>query len=196
MFLRCWFLILFLLCRGALAGPADDGRWHTGAYAFSNEMGGFHILAVSGTGTRSDPIVLVQELTSASAVTLVIHAVHPINPVGKQPHWATGMMHMRVVTVNNSGLPWIGFSFELQEQPGVPSTFGDGLSFDQRKLDSANVGMDRFATYERQFEPYDRLEFLDGHVDPQDTVTFRFFISDFTPNLRTYLVQDPLVPFS
>ena len=197
MFRRWPVLFLLLLpAPAALAGPADDGRWYSGAYAFSDELGGFRIHAVSGTGSREDPITVVQELQSAGAATLTIYAARPINPSGKVGEWVTGMMHLRVVTVNNSGLPWIGFSFELQEVLGEPSTFGDGLSFDQRRMDSDNIGMDRFANYERQFEPFDRLEFVDGHVDPMDEATFHFFISDFTPRDRFYLLQDPLIPFS
>lgn len=193
---RYGFVLAMLLLVPAAAGPADDGRWYAGAYSFSDELGGFRILSVSGTGTRNDPVVLAQEMVSASPVTLVIEAAQTINPQGKPEHWATGMIHMEVMTVNNSGLPWIGFSFELQEELGVPSTFGDGLSFDQRKLDSDNIGMDRFGTFERHFEPYDRLEFMDGHVDALEQATFRFFISDFTPRERFYLLQDPLIPFS
>ena len=195
---RLWFVVtcLALGAGGSHAGPADDGRWYAGAYSFSDELGGFHILHASGSGTRDDPIVLVQRLVSASAVTLVIEAAQPINPVGKGAQWATGMMHIRIVTVNHSGLPWIGFNFELQEILGTPSTFGDGLSFDQRKAESNSISMDRFDRYERQFEPYDRLTFTGGHVDPDERATFRFFISDFTPLVRTYLLLDPQIPFS
>jgi hypothetical protein len=193
---RSVLFLLLLSAPAAFAGPADDGRWYAGAYSFSDEKGGFRILDVSGAGTRDDPFVVVQELQSAGAATLTIHAAMPINTAGKVGEWVTGMMHLRVVTVNASGLPWIGFSFELQEIFGEPSTFGDGLSFDQRRMDSDNIGMDRFGRYERQFEPYDRLEFLDGHVDPAEEASFHFFISDFTPRERFYLLQDPLIPFS
>lgn len=196
--IRRWpALLLFLLpAAGAPAGPADDGRWYTGGYSFSDELGGFRILSVAGSGTRADPIVVVQQLHSASPATLTIRSARPLNPTGKAGEWATGMMHVSIVVVNASGLPWIGFSFELQEVLGKPSVFGDGLSFDQRKLDSESVGMDRFARFERQFEPYDRLDFLGGHVDPADEVGFRFFISDFTPRTRFYLLQDPQIPSS
>lgn len=195
---RYWAtLFALLLCApGSFAEPADDGRWHSGAYAFSDELGGFSIRSVSGIGTNDDPFVVMQELSSASPVTLTIHATRPVNTAGKPGEWVTGTMHLNVVTVNGSGLPWIGFGFELQEIRGQPSTFGDGLSFDQRRTTSDTIGMDRFATYERLFEPYDRLEFVDGHVDPAERATFRFFISDFTPTERFFLVQDPLVPFS
>ena len=190
-------LVAFMVAAApAVAGPADDGRWYTGAYAFSDELGGFRILSASGTGTRADPIIIVQELETANPAMLTIYSALPINPTGRLGEWVTGMMHLRLVTVNNSGLPWIGFSFELQEIHGVPSTFGDGLSFDQRRTHSGNVSMNGFTRFERIFEPYDRLEFSAGHVNPSDTVSFRFFISDFTPVERFFLLQDPVIPFS
>ena len=84
----------------------------------------------------------------------------------------------------------------MQEQLGEPSTFGDGLSFDQRRTESDNIWSDLYAEYNRDFEPYDRLVFSNGHTDPLETVTFQFLITDFTPKSVFYLVQDPTVPFS
>lgn len=186
------------LCATAAAQPVDDlGRWHAGAYSYSAEMGGFAIVGISGSGrTADDPVVLVQEFYSASPATLVIRAERPIRPLGFAGDFATGFIHMRIVTLNNSGLPWLEFEFELQEIRGRPSTFGDGLSFDQRRRASANISSDRYAQYSRDFEPYDRLLFHDGHTDPLETATFEFLISDFTPRWEFFLAQDPAVPFS
>ena len=47
-------------------------RWEAGAYSFSDELGGFRIAGVCGTGTKDDPIVITEELNSAVPVTLVI----------------------------------------------------------------------------------------------------------------------------
>ena len=41
----------------------------------------------------------------------------------------------------------------------MPSVFGDGLSFDQRRSESENIVSDSFAEFSRDFEPYDRLRF-------------------------------------
>src|SRR5690606_10644258 len=119
--------------------------------------GGFAIVGISGSGTADDPVVLTQEMFSASPVTLVIRAVAPIRPREFGGGFADGFIHLRIVALNNSGLPWLEFEFELQEQPGEPSTFGDGLSFDQRRTESGNIRSDRYAAYDRNFEPYDRL---------------------------------------
>lgn len=178
------------------AGPADDGRWHAGAYSFSDEHGGFRILAASGKGTRSDPIALVQELDSAGSAVLVIRATRRIHPFTGGGEGANGFMHFRIETVNTSGLAWVGFEFELQERLGEPSVYGDGLSFDQRRIDSASIGSDAFAGYDKVFEPSDRLVFSDGKVDPGMAGRFTFLVTDFTPKAIFYLVQDPQIPYS
>ena len=53
-----------------------------------------------------------------------------------------------------------------------------------------------FAEFSRDFEPYDRLRFRDGKVDPLETATFNFFVTDFTPRSQFYIVQDPRIPSS
>ncbi|WP_309084075.1 hypothetical protein [Chelativorans sp.] len=177
------------------AGPADDGRWLAGGYSFSDELGGFRILGVAGTGTKGDPIVLTQELHSASAVILVIRADGPLPPAAETVR--AGMaLHLRLETLNASGLAWVEFSHELQAHLGEPSTYGDGLSFDQVYGEAGTVSADTFASYDRNFEPYDRLLFTDGKVDPKETATFAMLITDLTPSYKFYLVQDPRIPFS
>ena len=46
--------------------------WATGAYSFSDELGGFRITGASGIGTKDDPLVITEELNSATPVTLTI----------------------------------------------------------------------------------------------------------------------------
>jgi hypothetical protein len=177
--------------------PADDGRWYAGAYSYSDELGGVRIVAISGTGTRDDPFEITQEFETASAVTLVIRAVRPVRLFqGPSAEFATGMIHMRVVALNNSGLPWIGFEFELQEQKGQPSSFEDGLSFDQRRTDGVSISSTAFRKFSRDFEPYDQLLFTDGVIDPLESGAFEMFITDFTPAFTFYLKQDPQAPYS
>ncbi|MGN6468823.1 MAG: hypothetical protein ACTHLC_04480 [Rhizobiaceae bacterium] len=188
------FLLAPLICG---AGAADDGRFYAGAYSFSDELGGFSITDISGQGSAADPIVLAEEFSSASPVTLVIRAARPLRPYGDGGSaYANGFLHLRLVVHNGSGQGWVEFEFELEEQLGVPSVFGDGLSFNQRKLTDEGLQCDRFADYYRDYEPYDRLLFRDGHVDPNSFVTFGFFVSDFTPDPIFYLRQDPRIPFS
>ncbi len=185
-----------MLATAHAEGADDLGRWHAGAYSYSDEMGGFAITGISGTGTLEDPVIIYQELFSASPVTLTIRAEAPIRPRFVEGNFANGFIYMRLVTLNNSGLPWLEFEFELQEVMGEPSTFGDGLSFDQRKTDSTHIGSDRYAQFSRDYEPYDRLLFHDGYTDPLETVSFHFFLTDFTPRWQYFIVMDPTIPAS
>lgn len=192
-------LVLSIMLQAACPSLAQDEpgkRWEAGAYSFSDEMGGFRITGISGTGTSSDPIVIEEELDTASPVTLVIRTVRPIRPFDYSGLYANGFMHIRIDILNNSRLPWVEFGFELQEQLHKPSTFGDGLSFDQRRTESDNIGSTSFAQYSRDFEPFDQLLFKDGKVDQGTTAEFHFLISDFTPRWEFYLVQDPRIPSS
>lgn len=167
-----------------------------GAYSFSDELGGFRIISASGSGSREDPITIVQEMFSATPVTIVIRTELPIRPYDWSGRYANGFMHMRLVMVNNSGHPWVEFELELQERLGVASVFGDGLSFDQRKTHTDNIYSDSFRAYDRDFEPYDRLLFRQGKVDVNATASVGFFVTDFTPRWEFFLRADPRIPFS
>jgi len=177
-----------------VAGGADD--WRAGAYSFSDELGGFRILSVAGSGTREDPAVITQEFYSASPVTLVTRATAPIRPLAYGEGVVNGFLCLKIEAVNASGLAWSEFEFELQQTLRVPSIFGDGLSFDQRRQDGDTIGSESFARFERDYEPYDRLLFTRGFIDPAMKASFRFLVSDFTPEEVFYLVQDPRVPSS
>lgn len=178
------------------AGSGGGKRWIAGGYSFSDELGGFTIVGVGGSGTKEDPIVIQEELVSASPVTLLIRAEGIVPPSNFSIEAGFGFTYLRIVTLNNSGLAWIEFEFELQEILGQPSIFSDGLSFDQRRSESENIGSDHFANYRRDFEPYDRLRFLNGKVDPLQTSSFDFLVTDFTPRSQFYIVQDPRIPSS
>lgn len=188
---------LALLAAGAaVAQQAQSKRWEAGAYSFSDELGGFRIVGVTGKGTKDDPIVIREEMNSATPVTMDIRTIRPIRPFDYSGDFANGFLHIRLEVLNNSGLPWIEFEFELQEQLGKASVFGDGLSFDQRRTESGNIWSESFKKYSRAFEPYDRLLFRDGKVDHLGGASFNFMISDFTPRWEFFLVQDPRIPSS
>jgi len=96
--------------------------------------------------------------------------------------------------LNNGGQAWIEFQFELQSVLGEPSGFGDGLSFDQANRTPDAISSSDFADFDREFEPYDRLLFKNGKIDPLKTATFDFLITDYAPKQRFYLVQEPRIP--
>jgi hypothetical protein len=122
------------ICRMAFLAPlllaaiptVADGQtvWTTGAYSFSDELGGFHITGASGIGTKDDPIVITEELNSATPVTLTILAAKPIQSFGTPGEFANGMMYMRIDVLNNGGQGWVEFQFELQSILGrrAPTT--------------------------------------------------------------------------
>ena len=188
------FLPLLAVLLGA--GPGDDGRWQAGPYSFSDELGGFRILAVSGTGSRSDPVLLQQEFYTASAAVLVIRTTGEVPRYAYDERAGAGYLFMKIDTLNASNLPWVEFEFELQELRGVSSVYGDGLSFDQRNVGSEHIGSNAFAVHDRKLEPYDRLLFQSGTVNAGHSVTFQLLITDLTPKPVFYLVQDPRIPAS
>ncbi len=184
-----------LLAVGCPRAVADGARmFEAGAYSFSDELGGFRITGASGIGTRDDPLVITEELNSATPVTLTIRTTKPIQTFGKAGEFANGIMYMRLNVLNNSGQAWIEFQFELQEILNQPSVFGDGLSFDQRNKTPENIWSSNFADFDRDFEPYDRLLFRNGKVDPLKTASFEFLMTDYTPRWTFYVVQDPRIP--
>jgi hypothetical protein len=195
--LRCVRVCAALLAATCPRAMADGTKiLEAGAYSFSDELGGFRILSATGTGTRTDPIVVTEELETAAPVTLTIRAIRPIQPFGTTGNYATGYLPLEIVIRNNSGDAWIEFGFELQSIMNRPSDYGDGLSFDQAQREDKMIKSDSFAEFKRDFEPYDRLLFRKGKVDPLETASFSFLVTDFSPKDRFYLVEEPRVPSS
>lgn len=193
------FAVLCCLLLWTLPSPAQQSefehrQWPAGAYSFSDELGGFRIRSVTGRGTQEDPVVIFEEMNSASPITLVIRTIRPIRAFDFSGNYANGFLHIRLEILNNSRLAWVEFEFELQEHLGEPSLFADGLSFDQRRTDAKTISSDSFMEFSRDFEPYDRLLLRNGKVDPGEITTFGFLITDFTPKSQFYLVQDPRIP--
>lgn len=191
------FLAALVLLATVFPGRAQEqkaGEWSAGAYSFSDEMGGFIIESVAGKGTREDPVVLTETLNSSTPVTLVIRSIWPIRPFDSAAFYDNGILYMRIVARNGSGQGWVEFEFELQELLHKASVFGDGLSFDQRSVRKDNISSDTFGEFSRDFEPYDKLLFRHGKVDPGKSAGFSFLITDFTPRPKFYLVQDPRIP--
>lgn len=193
------FALLLALSTISLPASSAGGTgnvWRAGNYSFSDEMGGFTIRSAAGTGSREDPIIIEEELHSASPVTMIVRAVGALGGEGQAGNLATSALHLRIVTQNASGQSWIEFEFELQEILHRASVFGDGLSFDQRRENTDQIVSSAFSHYTRDFEPYDRLRFLEGKIDPREIATFEFALTDFTPRWEFFIVQDPRIPSS
>ncbi|MEM9277204.1 MAG: hypothetical protein AAGA76_01370 [Pseudomonadota bacterium] len=191
------FLVCIFLSLSNYAQAQNPQEWIAGRFTFSDELGGFRIINVSGTGTRDDPVIIRQVFDSAYSGTLVIRSAPTFRPrIHSDLGAPRGTIYMHLVTTNNTNLPWVGFGFELQEKLDKASTYSDGLSFDQLSRRRDDIYSDRFLDFEDQFEPGDRLVYTNGIVNNRTTVATRFVITDFTPVPIFYLYQDPLIPAS
>jgi len=169
------------------------GLWQAGDFVFSDELGGFEILSVSGTGTADDPVVIVERITQLGPSIIVVR------PASGQEDYspdfrANPFMQLSLViaVTNDSRRVWAGFDLELQEELGQPSVYRDGLSFDQlHTFDNRVFWSNRFATFSDLSEPYDRVRFEHGLVNHGDIAEFQVFITDVTPRSEFYLLQEP-----
>lgn len=169
--------------------------WRAGAFTFSDELGGFGIVNISGRGTFDDPVVLTQSVFTTGKSILTVRQNFTFRDKQRlNANWTT--LHIRFQTLNQSDASWIGFRFELQEELGKASIYGDGLSFNQLTRDETDIISNRFARYEVEHEPGDRLVFNDGWVDRSDQVDFQVFLLDLTPTSIFYIEQVPHLPAS
>lgn len=94
--------------------------------------------------------------------------------------------------INGTRRVWSGFDLEMQQELNKPSPYGDGHSFDQLgNFAEESFRSDSFSFARRLEEPYDRVQFYDGSVDPGAAVRFNLFITDPTPASEFFLVQEP-----
>jgi hypothetical protein len=190
------FTGLAVLAGAILSGPlagadrAMAAEFAAGGFSFSDELGGFRILSVAGRGTPEDPIVIVEEIDEVAPVTLVVRRLAPIER-GPMRLDSLAPLSLVKVVANRSERVWAGFEIELQEVLRRPSVYSDGLSFNQYATQAPDVSSDVFLENDRMFEPYDRVRFQTGHVDPDGNVRFLLTITDPTPTAAFYIVQDP-----
>ena len=123
-----WLVVALVL---PAAGPRA-GMWAAGGLTFSDELGGFRLVSVSGSGLTSDPIIIVEEITGDGPAVLVVRTFRrQMRDDRVLP--ASHFMNLTVikVVINSTGRRWAGFDLELQERLTIPSSYADGLSFDQ-----------------------------------------------------------------
>ena len=185
------FALCALLC-SAIGSSAWAKMLEAGGFSFSDEQGGFRLLAASGTGTSADPIVLVEEIFDLKPVVLVVRRLPKVDDEDTPTMGFSAMtMSIKKVVINRTEKVWGGFDLELQETLNKPSIYGDGLSFDQPGIFSESESSDLFAFNRLQQEPYDRILFRGGEVDPETSVQFVFFVTDPTPPDVFYILQEP-----
>jgi hypothetical protein len=174
-----------------VAGSAHAETWIVAGMSFSDRPGGARLLAASGTGTRADPIVLVEEISGPGPAVLEIQN-------GRTGHLevspATGFLTLSVVKIiaNRGPWRWSGFDLELMTGPDQPSVYADGLSFDQPQTLPRQARADRFLQTAREDEPFDRIRFDGGQVDPGQYLRLDFDLVDVNGTAVFYLVQRPI----
>ncbi|MBO9999860.1 MAG: hypothetical protein J7641_12810 [Cyanobacteria bacterium SID2] len=164
-----------------------------GSLDFNTQSGDFQIL---GGSVANDVVTLYQNVTGPNFdLTLSIDGLPSLQPYtlldefGMPVGSIRGFWFQSVLTNSTQGV-WEFFDHELQEAFGTPSTNGDGLSFGQG-LNIPPPTSDRFSTVEQTTDVRDFLNFSNGTVNPGETVTFTYFISDTSPTSRFFLRQRP-----
>jgi hypothetical protein len=166
--------------------------WTTGGLSFSDAPGGGRLLGASGTGAPDDPIVLIEEITGAGPAILEIRNDRT-GHLDVSP--AIGFLTLSVVNiiVNRGPWRWAGFDLELMTAPERPSVYTDGLSFDQPQTFQRVARADRFLQTVQEDEPFDRIRFDGGQVDPAQYLRLDFDLVDVNGTAVFYLVQRPII---
>jgi hypothetical protein len=179
--------------------------WHVGrattitvnGLSFSDEGGGFHLVSASGSGSRGDPYVVVEEFTGPEAAIMVIRGLAGrLNRNKGTIAVQSAGFALRKVVVNRTGAAWQLFDMELREELELPSDYHDGLSFDQIHSAPRPFRADRFALSDEVEEPFDYIRFSHGIVPPGETVTFNVTVTDTSPRDLFYLIQRPRRPIA
>jgi len=166
-----------------------------GGLIFSDELGGFTLVSVSGTGTLDDPLTVVEEVTGDRAIALTIRNFGRDfgNRIGSQ-HVAA--FAMKKIVINKTNRVWRNYQMELREVTTRHSPYGDGLSFGQNSYIGTNYTSSTFASLQRFDEPEDTLGFSGTEIPPGGKAEFRFIVSDMSPVSVFYVMQLPLQPLS
>lgn len=187
---------LIALAAATFAAAAAEARPFTlDGITFSDERGGFIIVAASGSGSRDDPFVVVEEITGPTAAVLVVRGLSTgfgnrsgtLHPVG---------FALRKIVTNRTPFVWNFVDFELQQTLGVPSDTLDGLSFGQGASTGKPFTSDRFLRAAEISEPVDYISFHDGDLRPGETATFDVIVTETSPTPVFYLIQRPNRPVS
>ncbi len=192
-----WIRAIIAACGAILmvAGPGVAQPMTTGGITFSDAGGGFTIVAASGSGSKDDPFIVVEEITGPTAAVLIIEGLTSAfgNRVGTLH--PTGLA-LRKVLHNRTPFVWNFVDFELQQIYGASSDYLDGLSFGQGSTSGRPFTSTRFGEANELNEPIDSVTFHGGDLRPGESAVFDFIITDTTPIERFYLVQRPSRPIA
>ncbi len=185
--------VAFLLSL-AVASSATATSLTVEGLTFSDELGGFKLLDVTGEGSRDNPFVVVEEIDDTGPAILTIYGLDADfgNRVGTQH--VTGFA-MTKIAINRSGRSWLQYHLELREVNRYSSPYTDGLSFGQGSSARDYVSS-AFPSIELTDEPIDALGFSGGWVPEGGKASFSFFVTDASPVARILLLQEAYDPLS
>lgn len=173
------------------SGDLFAGTFEAGGLTFSDELGGFRLISATGSGSISDPIILVEEIFGMEPAVLTIRQ-SGTSPEG-MPTRGVLLRSLVKVVINRSAWRWSGFDLELRSDARQASIYSDGLSFDQIRIMRERMHSDLFAKARIEDEPFDRLRFDQGRVKPEQQVQLAFNLADINSRPVFYLAQQPIV---
>ncbi len=160
---------------------------------FSDELGGFRILSVSGSGTPENPFVVVEEVTAPEQAVLVIRGTLEAW-AGRLAHNRIGSDHpygyaLRKVVINRTDSVWTGYDVELQQPLAQASTQDDGLSFGEGSAYQRYAHADLFRVARVVSKPLDSITFSLGDVPPGGRIALDFVVTDIQERPAIFLAQ-------
>jgi len=192
---RIHALLAALVAWAGFAHAASAEVLEAAGLTFSDELGGFRLVSISGTGTQDDPLIIVEDVLTPRPGAIVVRG--QVNRSAQGDVLVTpSYVSLAVVLVvrNRSGQAWAGFDLELREALDTPSTYTDGLSFDQIRSFGLPMDSDSFGVARRIAEPRDRVRFYGGFVDPGAAAQFVFYVTDPTMAPEFFSAAGTAVP--
>ena len=183
---------LILAAVGAATGPslAPAQPMTVEGITFSDERGDFTIVKVTGSGRLGDPFVVVEDVTGGEPILIIRGLDEGFgNRIGSQH--VVGFAITKIA-INHTGAAWSEYRLELRTAPGVPSPYGDGLSFAQGWARPRHVESHGFHHAQVIDEPYDAIDFTEGRVKQGEAASFDFYITDMMPRPEVFLLQEPV----
>lgn len=171
--------VTLLTALGILAAPVKAASLVLENIRFSEVAGDF---TITGGERTEDALRIFQDVTGPNVDLFT--SIEGLR--------STGFFGFRLesVVTNRTNTPWIFYDHELQEQFGVASPEEDGLSFAQQ-FSSLRPVSNAFSVVDEVTDVRDFVNFSGGVVNPNETVTFRYFVLDNAPNDLFFLRQRP-----
>ncbi|TAF49495.1 MAG: hypothetical protein EAZ61_14325, partial [Oscillatoriales cyanobacterium] len=193
------FLLSSILGLSVLTIPQSASAYSLtssiGTLNFSKVSGDF---TIAGGTTDGQTFRLFQDVTGPNLdlftsiqglPKLTPYNVYGKNTLGQDVVYKLSGFWFESVLTNRTKSAWTFFDHELQSTYNMASPDGDGLSFAQGLgvIPTSNV----FSTRSQVEDVRDFINFTGGTVGIGETVTFRYFIGDWTPESTFYLRQRP-----